>query len=63
MGKKKNGADVKITQEECEAEGSLWVPEKERCIGTALLSALRTVCERKGADYRFDPQTAECLGQ
>lgn len=31
-------------------------------MGKALLSALRTVCEKKGADFRFDPQTAECVG-
>jgi hypothetical protein len=51
-----------LTKEECYAEGSLWVAEKEKCIGKALLTALRTVCVRKGAEYRFDPQTAECIG-
>jgi hypothetical protein len=51
-----------LTKEECDAEGSLWIAQKERCIGKALLTALRTVCEKKGADYRFDPQTAQCIG-
>ena len=50
------------TMEACEAGGDLWVPQKERCMGKALLRALRTVCEKKGAEYRFDLQTAQCIG-
>jgi hypothetical protein len=51
-----------LTKEECAAEGSLWVEQKGRCIGTTLLGVLRRACEKKGADHRFDEQTAQCIG-